>query len=333
MLEDYLWCIQLGQCNGESLSTALRSRVNEAGEFLASLMDPDSGRVANWGANDGAHVLPLTNCGYLDYRPVVQAAATIAGSGPRLPPGPWDEQAWWLGAAVSETTSRKTSVRGVRQDFPDSGLTVLRDGPLKAVLRSVRRFRHRPAHCDLLHLDLWVGQNNILPDTGSYSYNPPDGSANLLGTAASHNTVQFDGHDQMPKLGRFLYGCWPQGEVSLPADRPESATASYADWRGCRHERTVELQSGRCHVTDRISGFKEQAVARWHLAPNVEWRLTANRCISPWAAIQIEAEGRLESIRLTEGWESLYYNAKTPIKVLEVTVASGCRTIYTEIAP
>jgi len=106
MLEDYLWCIQLGKLSGQPLSSELRRRIQKAGEFVAHLMDPDSGRVPNWGANDGAHVLPLTNCEYLDYRPVVQTAAMIAGDGRLLPAGPWDEQALWLGLDLFDSHPR-----------------------------------------------------------------------------------------------------------------------------------------------------------------------------------------------------------------------------------
>ena len=33
------------------------------------------------------------------------------------------------------------------------------------------RFRYRPGHADALHLDLWLGDRNILRDGGTYSYN------------------------------------------------------------------------------------------------------------------------------------------------------------------
>jgi hypothetical protein len=331
MVEDYLWCIQLGRMNGDDFSPQLLSRVSTAGKFLASLMEPETGRLPNWGANDGAHVLPLSNCGYLDYRPVVQAAAMIAGGKPSLPSGPWDEEAWWLGCPVGGKPPIEVVTAGGRQDFPDSGLTVLRQGIARVVLRTLRRFRHRPAHCDLLHLDLWVGQNNILRDSGSYSYNSPDDSGSGFKSVAAHNTVQFDGHEQMPVLGRFLYGHWPQGEVSLPAEDPRTVIASYSDWQGCRHERTVKLGAGQCLVSDRLSGFKREAVLRWHLSPNADWELTGSTCASRLAVIRITAAKEFKSIRLAEGWESLFYNAKTTLSVFEVTVAAGCGEIETQM--
>ena len=37
------------------------------------MQDENSGKVPNYGANDGALVFPLSTCGYLDYRPQLNA--------------------------------------------------------------------------------------------------------------------------------------------------------------------------------------------------------------------------------------------------------------------
>ena len=331
MLEDYLWCIQLGRANGFEFSQELIRRVRLAGRWVESLMDFNTGRLPNLGANDGAHVLPLTNCGYLDYRPVVQSAARVTEGGPGLTPGPWDEQAWWLGCPFGDQTPPAATVADERRDFPDSGLTLLKSGNLKVLLRTLRRFRHRPAQSDLLHLDLWNGSDNVLRDTGSYSYNARDGSDRYFKSVAAHNTIQFDGREQMPELGRFLYGEWPRGEVQLLAGGLGTVSAAYSDWQGCRHERTVGLSAKSCLVTDRISGFKRQAVLRWHLCPTVGWELSGTNCASPLATLRVTAPTGLNGIRVVEGWESPYYNVKTPLPVLEVLLAPTCREVISEM--
>ncbi len=134
----------------------------------------------------------------------------------------------------------------------------------------------------------------------------------------------------MPALGRFLYGHWPRGEVSLPADHPTKVTAAYVDWQGCRHERTVKLASGRCLVSDRLSGFRQEAVLRWHLSSEVDWKLIGSTCASSLAVIRVTVQGIMAN-RLSEGWESLFYNAKTPLRVFEISVTPGCGEIETEI--
>ena len=60
-----------------------------------------------------------------------------------------------------------------------------------------------PSQADAMHVDLWVNGKNLLVDAGSYSYNTNTGLSDYFNGTASHNTVQFDDRDQMPKLGRF----------------------------------------------------------------------------------------------------------------------------------
>ncbi len=82
-----------------------------------------------------------------------------------------------------------------------------RRGALTVLLRTGVPLRFRPAQADLLHLELWHGDTALLRDGGSGSYNPPAGcgwwTAALAGTAG-HNTIMFDGREQMPRVSRFL---------------------------------------------------------------------------------------------------------------------------------
>lgn len=96
MLHDYLWSIRLANIVGRPFSTLLRNRIARAGDFLYQLQDEFTGRVPCYGQNDGALILPLTNCDYGDFRPVVQAAGFLADGQRRFKPGPWDEELLWL---------------------------------------------------------------------------------------------------------------------------------------------------------------------------------------------------------------------------------------------
>ncbi len=96
MLHACLWAIRLGSVHGQPLSDEFIQRVSRAGEFLQALMDENSGRLPRYGQNDGALVLPLSECTPDDYRPVIQATARITTGGACLPPGPWEEESLWL---------------------------------------------------------------------------------------------------------------------------------------------------------------------------------------------------------------------------------------------
>ena len=68
MLHDYLWSFRLAQIYDDDFSENLRDRVCKATEFLYQMQDEQTGRVPNYGANDGALILPLNSCDYRDYR-------------------------------------------------------------------------------------------------------------------------------------------------------------------------------------------------------------------------------------------------------------------------
>ena len=96
MLHDYVWAIRLADIIGCPFSDKVRNRVARAGEFVYQLQDESSGRVPCYGQNDGALILPLNNCDYEDYRPVVQATHYLAPGQRQLPPGRWDEDLLWM---------------------------------------------------------------------------------------------------------------------------------------------------------------------------------------------------------------------------------------------
>ena len=49
------------------------------------MQDPVSGRVPNYGSNDGALLFPLSACDYLDYRPALNALSVVLDAKPLYP--------------------------------------------------------------------------------------------------------------------------------------------------------------------------------------------------------------------------------------------------------
>ncbi|MDR1816693.1 MAG: heparinase II/III family protein [Puniceicoccales bacterium] len=197
-----------------------------------------------YGANDGADILPLG-----------AAERILRGSG----------------------LKRRSETRApAARHFPDAGVLVWNgsataggDG-LRLLLRCPTAFRHRPSHADLLHLAArWRGAD-VLLSPGSFSYNPPPNDPRAAGgpplsSAFSHNTVTFEGHDQMEKFSRFLYLPWPTGSAVLrndkgepvPAENASRFVASHDAWKrfGARHERFLLPDDVETNASGTDGGF------------------------------------------------------------------------------
>ena len=209
MLDTCVWALRLGELHDRPLSGSSRERVIRAGEFLWHLQDEATGRMPRYGQNDGALVLPLTGCPAEDYRPAVQSSMALAGKR-AYEPGPWDEATVWLFGQQSLEETKQTTIRTDWQGAA-GGYQVLRSDS-GHVLTRAPRYRHRPAHADALHVDLWWRGQNIALDAGTYSYNAPTPWNNPFAGTLAHNTVSVDVRDQMERAGRFLWLPWLSGE-------------------------------------------------------------------------------------------------------------------------
>ena len=215
MLHDYLWCLRLGELNGEAFSNELKERISTACDWLYQMQDEETGRAPNYGHNDGALILPLDNCDYTDFRPVIQAVHYLIHRERCYKSGAWDEDLFWLfgrDALGSKVNPPQ------RKDFKADvgGYYTLRNENGFAFIRCAD-FRHRPAQADNLHFDLWWRGQNIATDAGTYSYNAPQPWNNALGHTSFHNTVSVDGLAQMEMAGKFLWLPWVRGRMN-PSD-------------------------------------------------------------------------------------------------------------------
>ncbi len=301
-----------------AFSVRWMGRALAATQWLHAMVDPLSGDGPNVGANDGARLLPLTDTSYRDFRPSLQLAMVLfAGRRALGAPGAWDHALSWLGlVAPAEVAAPAGSYQSDK-----GGFAILRRGAGMAMLR-YPRFRFRPSQADALHLDLSLGGDNLLRDAGTYSYNTEAVWMDYFGGTAGHNTVQFDGRDQMPKLSRFLWGNWlrtssTEGLLENAADVHFSA--AYRDAQGACHRRRVFLGEGHLRVEDEVAGFRQRAVLRWRLAPG-HWTREGIRLTNGAHTLMVQGSMPIIRCEITEGWESRHYLEKTPVPVLEVEI-------------
>ncbi|WP_043339633.1 heparinase II/III domain-containing protein [Belnapia moabensis] len=278
--------------------------------WLQRLVAAETGEAPRLGHQDGSAFADLSLAGPADARPSVERAARMlagrsAGYGDDL-------GCAWLGLAAGPV------LEPLPAEWVAEGLRGWHSGALRAVLRT-GPLRFRPAHADLLHLDLWDGPRNLLRDGGTGSYNPWQ---RALWATAGHNTVEFDGRDQMPSLSRFLHSHWPRCGML-----PEGGWLQ--DHRGNRQERRVRLEERLCRVEDRLAGPWRQAALRWRLAPGT-WRLTADGVEGPLARLRLAADAPL-ALALEAGVESPAYGVIQPVPVLVARLAAPARWVETVI--
>lgn len=295
-------------------SSVLYRRLSAATRWLDAMIESETGDAPNIGANDGARLLPLTGTDYRDFRPSVQLAAALFEERDAFGDGPWTAPLRWLSVRDGVPGLRPKSVT-----FGKGGYHVLRAGEAFGVLR-YPRFRFRPSQADALHFDLWTKGVNLLRDAGTYSYNA-DG-AEWFSSTAAHNTIEFDGRSQMPRLGRFLFGNWVDAdlvETVHQCGKNVTAAAGYTDPEGARHHRQITLDSNSMVCRDTISGPFRRACLRWRLAPG-PWDFDGQILRTEGQSLSIEIDGSPVIPTLTTTIESRHYQHQSEIPVALVIV-------------
>lgn len=193
--------------------------ITDAGKrslaFLMACMDRNSGKLPNYGSNDGSLFFPLNGNAYRDYRPQLQALSAVLGI-------PWYEKTiyedcLWYG--LQPTVEKKDAGKEIPlQSFKDSGYYLIRDADTLTMIRCGNHTR-RPAQADNLHLDIWCGPENILRDGGTFSYNGDPSLMQFYFGSASHNTLMLGTLDQMLRGPHFTWYFWSRCTEALLSEK------------------------------------------------------------------------------------------------------------------
>ena len=337
MLQNYLWALRLGELNGDSFTAETKERVFRAVEFLYELQEERSGRVPNYGPNDGALILPLNSCDYRDYRPLVQAGWFLFKREKILAAGPWDEDLAWLFGPEAISAPTNAVPRRARA-FDAGGYYTLRGRDSWAFFRC-HRYRDRANQADMLHVDLWYQWVNVLRDSGTCAYFAEPPWDRFFISSPAHNVVQLDGREQMRKGPRFIWYDWARAEkTAFSAAGPRAWVAgqllNFTKLPGrpvhrrslCRLEHDVWL------IIDDILGAGRHTVDQyWHIAGGGElsgqdnaYRLAFPECQLQFRFLD-QAGGTTELCRGREtaapaGWASEYYGERLPAWTLKRVV-------------
>jgi len=347
ILHIYLYAIQLGEINHFPLSTQLKDSVAKSITYLSQLIDPQTGRMPVYGSNDGALVLPLNNCDFTDYRPLLQLGWYITKGEKLFESGDWDEDLFWIcgesalipspsprGRRESSAESPSPSGRGVRDEGEVSfayGGTYLLRSPNSHVLIRCMDFTSRPSHADQLHVDLWIHGHNIAIDAGTYLYSGEGHWRNGLAHTPVHNTVTVDNKDQMTMLSRFTWTNWSKGKV-LKHEK-DIWQGEHDGYKPVSHKRTVmALEGDRWLVIDDLASNElHNYKLHWLLADfGIQKLASGYRLLLPPTKTDsklsvskfliqmglLGGNGKFSVVRedpaSTRGWRSRYYGHKEP---------------------
>ncbi len=321
LLLDTLSCAEMGRrwFNEPPFSSTFYTRAAAAAGWLFQHVDPISGDGPNLGDNDGANLLPLTNADYRDFRPSVQLGMAMFNSSSAFSvSGSHMEHLEWLGI---EEPQERVSLPSTGH-FPTGGNVALRNGGW-SIFFKYPHYSFRPRHCDALHLDIWYKGLNLSGDAGTFSYNAEPPLQDYFQSTKAHNTVAFDDHDQMPRVGRFLRGNWLEAEAIRSEDVPGEGIAfqaAYTDHENCQHYRRVQVGHETVEILDRVQGFRKFAVLRWRLFPG-KWTLDGNALVGSGFVLSWSTDIPLNRVEIVEGYRSRYYLKKELVPVLEIELS------------
>lgn len=342
VLQIYLYALRLGELNGSPFSNHVYRVATSSIEYLYQLIDPQTGQMPVYGSNDGALVLPLNNCDFTDYRPLLQLGSFITKGKRLFESGAWDEDLYWL--CGSQSLHAEMDIpKQTSQGFSNGGVYVLRGAQSKAVIRCTDH-QARPSHADQLHVDLWFQDKNIACDAGTYLYGGEGVWRNGFARTATHNTVIVDSKDQMKMASRFTWTDWSKGRVLQNNENLWQGEQN--GYKPVTHKRTVMmLNDDRWLVVDHLNANEPHHYALHWLLNDFPYISSDSGILELATALPdtelsnsrvkiqvgtLDGDSTFSIVRAdpnsTRGWKSRYYGHKEPAisVMLETARSQAC---------
>lgn len=346
------WAIRLADANGEVWKNEVYEKAKRSLHFLRTCQDDATGWLPNYGNNDGALFFPLSDCHFRDFRPQLVALANLLDIDFGYGDGKWDEETAWISGVRKKRGAKQIQLAKLNA-FSKSGYYVVRDYGSVTFLRC-GWYRHRPFQADNLHLDIWVGGENLMRDAGSFQYNTQERWARYFAGTASHNTIMLNDFDQMQKGRHFIWYDWvreAKGSVSMSVAEWSGVEWSVAEWfvlegmfkgflttgKDILQRRRVSKRAGQLHwiIEDWIENAPQSLMMHqnWHPSENFfdQYEIQAS-----------DENGRILVYSVKEGWYSETYGHKIAAKRLSfstsgryisTTISTKSRNAHTSDTP
>jgi len=346
MMQGALLALRIAEIEDEPFPDEIYDLMDICVKFMYQMMDEKTGLMPQYGANDGAWILPLNECEFWDFRPLIQSVHYLVHRNRLFESGPWDEDLLWLFGEKALGSPVCTKKKFVSSRFDTGGYYTIRDKDSWCMMRC-HTYKDRPYHADQLHVDLWYKGNNVLRDCGSYQYYIPDNPdlENYFDSARAHNVIQIDQSEPMEKASRFMKFPWTRSSLTAFKEH-EQYTCFTGEFYGYNRKpwkvilkRTVlNVRSNIWIIIDDVIGKgNHTSLLMWHLMNGevftdpaegiVQWNHNKrkmqlqifNQSVQPRRFEIINGSDKSGTI---QGWASDYYGSRKPIPVLEAEFTS-----------
>jgi hypothetical protein len=301
----------------EEDSPSYRDGLARMAEFLASITS-DSGDIPFLGDDDGGRFFsPYGQRGRFGRATLATLSLFLGKRFFQYSRHDVDEIAlWWLGPERCKDFG-SDGPQSLSSEFAASGIIVMRRGNVTAL------FDAGPfgpgsgghSHSDTLSLVVSSGDDEVLIDSGTYSYMDPQWRDTFRGSAA-HNTIRIDGRDQGTTDGPFRWAQKPEVELRDFATGPDRDRArAVCRYGGFSHTRTIEFVNGNeFTIVDQVEGPEgEHDIEQfWHFAEN-----PIEQTPGSWSIGDI-AEFAATGGEVEEGWRSRCFGLKEAAPMIVV---------------
>jgi hypothetical protein len=296
------WGIKLSKLNDDVFDSQVYDLAKKSLIFLDACIDPVSGKLPNYGSNDGALFFNLSDDDFRVYRSQLDDLRAVLYGFTKYS----SKSSFWYGIQPENREPEKISELN---EFKNSGYYIIQEENTKTFIRC-GAYKDRPGQSDNLHLDIWINGENILRDNGTYKYNTDKEFLDYFNGSKGHNTLSISGENQMEKGSRFIWYYWVKKAFAFLIKNQENIVFSgtikaYKQFgNNIFHSRKVTKFIGKDEwlVEDLVKGIKGKTIYQyWHFSEEMKDRLH----------ITAKDEENIEIKPLTENcWYSGYYGVK-----------------------
>ncbi|WAC01083.1 heparinase II/III family protein [Lacinutrix neustonica] len=274
------WALQLSKLNNEKFKPVVYQRASKSLEFLEVCLDPVSGKLPNYGSNDGALFFKLTNDDFRNYKSELNDLRLALKNEAYAK----NESAFWYGLK-HENIVDYIAPKEINS-FDTGGYYIIQDQDVKTFIRC-GKYKDRPFQSDNLHMDIWSNGNNILRDSGSYKYNTEKEFLNYFNGCEGHNTVSVSRENQMLKGNRFIWYNWiKEAQAKLVKnDTTYNFTGRIKAFKNIGnniyHNRSIDKNIGenKWQVIDVLENVENKKIYQyWQINPEFQDRIKIVTC-------------------------------------------------------